>query len=58
MAHAGEEHVTNQQGLLHAFTTNFLKYFVISLIFISIIFLLAYASKPKKSPKQKEDQNE
>lgn len=54
IAHAGE-YVANQGGLGH----NFIKYFVISLIGISIIFLLAaLASKSKIAPKKEEESNE
>jgi F0F1-type ATP synthase membrane subunit a len=58
IAHAGEHHETTTQSVSHVTNTNFVAYIFITVVFISIIFLLASLSKPKKQSKQKDEPNE
>ncbi|NBU33262.1 hypothetical protein EB118_01725 [bacterium] len=58
LAHAGEQHETTTQSVFHVVKTNFVAYFLITAVFIGIIFLLASLSKPKKQSKQKDEPNE
>lgn len=54
LAHAGEEHVTTNEGISHLVSDNFLAFLAVTTIFIGIIFMIAYVSRPKIAAKHKD----
>ncbi len=55
LAHAGEEHVTTNEGINHVVSDNFLALLAVTAFFVGIIFMIAYVSRPKIAAKHKDD---
>ncbi len=55
IAHAGEEHVTTNEGISHVVSDNFLAFLAVTVAFTGIIFMIAYMSRPKIAAKHKDD---